>query len=282
MKCKNCGNEVKENAKFCRECGSKIIWETEALTTNVCPACGNILEENAVFCNNCGCSISVSTESIDDNAEKCSRCGNKINPGALFCGECGNPINHESKKNTTYSNESKKQIKKKKDKGMVFLVFLLIVVIICSAVVIGYVYYQNNSVEITTPILDDSSDIKEDDETNNDDYDENSYEMENPETRSSDKPVEEQEEEVIYLFPSDSEYITEADLYGKSKDEVALIRNEIYARHGYIFNTEPFKTYFSKKEWYIPNPSFNESLFNEIEKINKDFLVEYEKSRGWR
>lgn len=90
------------------------------------------------------------------------------------------------------------------------------------------------------------------------------------------------EEEEEFLFPSDSEYITNHDLVGKTKEEVALIRNEIYARHGYVFNTEAYQEYFSQKSWYEPNPDFSEAQLNEIEIANKDFLVGYEESRGWR
>lgn len=92
----------------------------------------------------------------------------------------------------------------------------------------------------------------------------------------------EEENEETYLFPSDREYITELDLTGKTRDDVALIQNEIYARHGYIFNTEPFKSYFESKDWYTPNENFNDSVFSEIEKTNKDFLVNYETEKGWR
>lgn len=86
----------------------------------------------------------------------------------------------------------------------------------------------------------------------------------------------------VFMFPSDKEYISEDYLRYKSKDEVAMIRNEIYARHGYVFNTEPYKSYFESQEWYTPNYNFDDSLFNAIEKANKDFIVEYEETMGWR
>jgi len=89
-------------------------------------------------------------------------------------------------------------------------------------------------------------------------------------------------QEDEFLFQSDRVYITESDLEGKSQFEVALIRNEIYARHGYVFSTPEYEEYFSQKSWYVPNPDFSESLLNDIEKANKDFLVQYETDRGWR
>lgn len=85
-----------------------------------------------------------------------------------------------------------------------------------------------------------------------------------------------------YIFPSDREYITFEFLSTLSKDQIALIRNEIYARHGYIFQTDKYINYFSQKSWYVPNPNFSESLFNEIEKANKDTIVSYETEMGWR
>ena len=269
MKCSNCGSEVKEGAKFCRECGTEIVEKTEVLEGNTCSECGNLLEENALFCNNCGRRVS-SDDTETDISNRCPNCNNPLKDGALFCGECGTSLTGQP----VQKQASNEQPKKKKDNGLVFLVVLLIVVLIGSIGVIGYVYYQNNLVDIETPDI--NIETKNDEEDNEEDNEEN-VEIE------SETPFEENEEsEEVYLFPSDREYITESDLYGKSKDEVALIRNEIYARHGYVFNTEPFKTYFSEKDWYVANPSFTDSLFNEIEKTNKDFLVEYETEKGWR
>ncbi len=85
-----------------------------------------------------------------------------------------------------------------------------------------------------------------------------------------------------YLFPSHREIITEEYLNTLSEAEIALIRNEIYARHGYEFSNESFATYFSGKSWYEPNPNFSEDLLNDIEMKNKSIIVEYEKAQGWR
>ena len=85
-----------------------------------------------------------------------------------------------------------------------------------------------------------------------------------------------------YLFPSDSQYITTADLAGRSQQEVTLIRNEIYARHGYIFKSQDIQNYFAEKSWYYPNQYFDESLLNAVEKSNIDTIIAYEKQMGWR
>lgn len=79
-----------------------------------------------------------------------------------------------------------------------------------------------------------------------------------------------------YIIPdSDKRKLTENDLQGLSKQNIDLARNEIYARHGYIFKTALYKNYFEKKSWYKPDMNFSESIFSEIEKYNVKFILDY-------
>lgn len=82
-----------------------------------------------------------------------------------------------------------------------------------------------------------------------------------------------------YIEPnSNSTYLKEDNLKKYDKKTLALIRNEIYARYGYVFHTEPFKSYFSSKSWYIPNPSFQGNItdLNDYEQKNVQLLQELE------
>lgn len=67
-------------------------------------------------------------------------------------------------------------------------------------------------------------------------------------------------------------------------DKVLLQKgiNEIYARHGYIFNQDKWNEYFNKKEWYKESEEFSIDDLNEIEKQNIMFLKGSEciKSKG--
>ena len=89
-----------------------------------------------------------------------------------------------------------------------------------------------------------------------------------------------------YILPySDSEYISYSDLSELTKEEVALARNEIYARRGRRFSTDTIREYFESKSWYNPtyNPDdFPESIFNTYEKENINTIVKYEKEKGWK
>lgn len=88
-----------------------------------------------------------------------------------------------------------------------------------------------------------------------------------------------------YILPtSDREYLTEADLEGLTKEELRLARNELYARHGRLFQDEMLQSYFNSKDWYdgyIDPDDFNERMLNDYEMANKDLIVEYERKMGY-
>ena len=89
-----------------------------------------------------------------------------------------------------------------------------------------------------------------------------------------------------YILPgSDSRYLSKNELYGMAADECRLARNEIYARHGRMFDSADLQQYFNGKSWYVPMYSpkeFQESWLNDFEVYNRDLIVEYEKYQGYR
>lgn len=85
-----------------------------------------------------------------------------------------------------------------------------------------------------------------------------------------------------YLLPeSSSRRMTDADLSQLTHEELCFARNEIYARHGRIFDTPQVADYFESKSWYsgtIPANRFNESVLTDIERANVDIIFAYERS----
>ena len=80
-----------------------------------------------------------------------------------------------------------------------------------------------------------------------------------------------------YLIPdSDYSYLTYADIAGFSKSDLRFARNEIYARHGYIFKSEELQNYFNSQYWYYPDSSYDDSDLSTLEKYNVDFIKSYE------
>ena len=89
-----------------------------------------------------------------------------------------------------------------------------------------------------------------------------------------------------YIFPhSSTAYLSDNDLQGKTLQEINYGKNEIYARHGRKFKSIELMEYFNSKNWYqgtIEPENFDDSLFNEIERYNIDFLhaVEFERTEN--
>lgn len=85
-----------------------------------------------------------------------------------------------------------------------------------------------------------------------------------------------------YIIPdSDSRYLSEAELQQYDKYTLGLIRNEIYARHGFIFGDNKYRDYFIKKNWYVPDPNFHgdDAEINDYEYYNGRLILNIEKSK---
>lgn len=84
--------------------------------------------------------------------------------------------------------------------------------------------------------------------------------------------------EGIIPYSSDT-VLSESDLDGLSAQELTYARNEIYARHGYIFNSSELNEYFNNQSWYIPDESFSGTLEG-IEQRNATFISKYQVDNG--
>ena len=60
-------------------------------------------------------------------------------------------------------------------------------------------------------------------------------------------------------------------------ENLKIMRNEIFARHGYKFKTTDMANYFGTKDWYIPQYDDVTSRLSEIERINIALIQELEK-----
>lgn len=88
--------------------------------------------------------------------------------------------------------------------------------------------------------------------------------------------------EPDYILPNSSNVrLTEADISYLSLQELNYAKNEIYARHGRIFQSLELQDYFLSKDWYngfIEASDFDEDSLSKIEKENVKFLKDAEYS----
>ncbi len=88
-----------------------------------------------------------------------------------------------------------------------------------------------------------------------------------------------------YVLPDSSSHLYSADeLSGLSNWELYLARNEIYARHGRMFQKEDLQSYFNGQSWYTPRYAPEEfdslGLLSDVEQQNAATMLELEQSRG--
>ena len=83
-----------------------------------------------------------------------------------------------------------------------------------------------------------------------------------------------------YILPdSATRRLTQADVADLTWEQCCLARNEIYARHGRIFQTPQIAAYFEAQSWYhgtVPAASFDSNTLSPVEHANVDFLAGYE------
>jgi DNA-directed RNA polymerase subunit RPC12/RpoP len=78
-KCTKCGATLPAGAKFCLECGEKVV--LAGGETIVCPQCNQTVAKGK-FCPECGYKFVTA----------CPACGKEVTPGAKFCLECGEKL----------------------------------------------------------------------------------------------------------------------------------------------------------------------------------------------
>lgn len=78
------------------------------------------------------------------------------------------------------------------------------------------------------------------------------------------------------LYYTDMKYYSEEDFADAPQVVIHVAKNEIYAKHGYIFGNEDLQNYFMGCAWYEPveeGGNFDDSVFNDYEKKNLEILA---------
>ena len=72
-------------------------------------------------------------------------------------------------------------------------------------------------------------------------------------------------------FPTDLLYrwLSISDLYGLDCGDLRILRNAIYAYHGYIFSDQSLYLFFSQYRWYNPRYKNQNSITKKLTKTEK-------------
>jgi hypothetical protein len=83
------------------------------------------------------------------------------------------------------------------------------------------------------------------------------------------------------VLPESNTRIYDAsELEPLSNHDLFVARNEIYARHGYVFEAGELSEYFASKSWYHSSDVFSEGALSEVERANVSAILAIEQARG--
>ena len=82
--------------------------------------------------------------------------------------------------------------------------------------------------------------------------------------------------DVITKINSSTKKLTENNLKNLKKLELEILRNTIYARHGYTFKKKSYRQFFDSVEWYIPVSENVDAKLTALEKANIKLLERFE------
>lgn len=83
----------------------------------------------------------------------------------------------------------------------------------------------------------------------------------------------------IFAYSSDRA-LSRSILQNLTPEELSIARNEIYARHGYPFQSNALQQYFSNKPYYFRDPNATDPFFSDIEKHNLWLIRKVERING--
>lgn len=99
------------------------------------------------------------------------------------------------------------------------------------------------------------------------------------ESKKKEEKKEEKADSGAYICPtSSSVLLTDADVKGLSSQQLNYAKNEIFARHGRMFDSQELQDYFNSKSWYKGLYSASDfdanynGLLTDIERKNVEFL----------
>ena len=242
----------------------------------------------------------------------CSKCGKQVRDGMNYCTNCGEPVKKDEggvnlKKDDdkvgstatlphgNVSGKSNKAKKTKKNKG-VKIVVITIAGIILALLLILFALVQTGIISISV-----------DDSTNQESVLDKKSKLSKREKEKERRAKEKESEEGDvttqaqtvqpatmpstvainneFILPDSSVRILDkSELVGFSAEQCRLARNEIYAKHGRMFDDAGLQNYFNSRSWYhgtIPAKQFNDNMLSDIEIQNRNLIIAFEKEMGY-
>ncbi len=83
--------------------------------------------------------------------------------------------------------------------------------------------------------------------------------------------------DAVFSINASKQKLTEAELKNLKRLDLEIIRNTIFARHGYAFTKSGVRQFFDPVEWYVPVSNEVSQELTQLEKDNISLLKKFEK-----
>lgn len=216
---------------------------------------------NKIFCPNCGAALEVPTDSTQ---HRCPHCGHEFayNAGGQPTGSpTPPPLTPALPATPPVPPPMPPQQPRKSGShaAVAAIIAIAVILLLAAAAFAGYHYAarQNDAAIatdtiVTTPTAADATT--------------------DPAPRYSDEAVVSPELDEAVM----QRELTESDLNGLSQWQLKLLRNEVFARHGYIFQSADMQQVFSQYSWYTPAYSDVTSMLSHTEQYNVTLIKRHE------
>lgn len=81
----------------------------------------------------------------------------------------------------------------------------------------------------------------------------------------------------VFKINASKQKLAEKDLKNLRKLDLQIIRNTVFARHGYSFKKETYRQFFENTDWYVPVSNNVDTDLTPLEKENVSLLARLEK-----
>jgi hypothetical protein len=83
--------------------------------------------------------------------------------------------------------------------------------------------------------------------------------------------------DAVFKLNASKQKLTEKDLKNLRKLDLEIIKNSVFARHGYAFKKETYRNFFEQTDWYIPVSNNVDNDLSPMEKENVALLNRFVK-----
>lgn len=277
MQCPNCRKELRDNLKFCTGCGCKLPEISE------CRKCGAEIDASLNFCPKCGNKLKITSPGLEhSNQEAFDQPTHPLYHKGLQKPYLETTHGPYGERNRHFADSYAAPQKKNNT-----LIYILLTVIIVGVGLFVYFFFTTKSTDSNNVIkiavenpTKDKSNKTEEKEIRNKNWNQSQTEENNKVSQNNyvgyDKlkslPSGGSMDQFSYLS---NVKLTREDIKNYTPSELRILRNAIFARHGYIFQSTDLKEYFGRFYDYNPSTTTSPQL-NSIENANIALIKSYE------